>query len=87
MFKGTPNRNGRIPGATNRSNKIAREMFNNILELSLNQIEEDLRQLSPKDRLNVILKLAEFCVPKLRHQEMELMEIEPLKEIEIKIIN
>ncbi|HBH23201.1 MAG TPA: hypothetical protein DDY13_07235 [Cytophagales bacterium] len=62
----TNNPNGRPSGKPNKTTSKARKMFNLILEENLPQLREDILQLEPKDRIAAIIKIAEFCVPKLQ---------------------
>lgn len=68
-FKGT-RQNGRTPGSVNRTTKEVRELFKELLESNFETIEQDLQQLEPKDRINIILQLAKFVVPTLKAIEM-----------------
>jgi hypothetical protein len=43
-----------------------KDFYKKLIEKNLYQIETDLMELSPKDRLEIILKLSEFIVPKLQ---------------------
>lgn len=67
----TNNPKGRPKGSQNKSTKDIRELFNTLLESNLTQIQKDITELSPKDRINVMLKISEFVIPKLRSVEMD----------------
>jgi GTPase SAR1 family protein len=69
-FKGT-RQNGRTPGSVNRTTKEVRELFKELLESNFETIEQDLQQLEPKDRINIILQLAKFVIPTLRAVEVK----------------
>lgn len=61
----TNNPHGRKKGKPNRSTSEIKTAFQNLLDRNIEQMESDLKTLSPKDRINVLLKLSEFCVPKV----------------------
>ena len=72
MFKGTPNREGRPKGTPNKNTKEIREAFKNLIELNLEQMEKDLKQLEPKDRLKMIIDLSSFILPKMKQTDMNI---------------
>ena len=80
MFKGT-RQNGRTQGSQNKTTKEIRETFKNLLESNLEQIQNDLNELDPKDRIMFLLKLSSFVIPTLRSievNEMNAKDIEPI---------
>jgi hypothetical protein len=62
---------GRTKGTPNRTTKELKELIHNIVEVQLDTIEEDLKDLEPKDRLNILLKLVEYVLPKQREQKID----------------
>ena len=66
FMKGNP---GKPKGATSKQNKEIRERFKMLLDNNLDQIEDDLQKLNSKDRIDAILNLASFVVPKLKAVE------------------
>lgn len=69
--KGTVlNPKGRTAGTPNKTTKEIREHFQKLIEANLEQLEDDLKQLEPKDRLNIILDLARFVIPTLKATEL-----------------
>jgi hypothetical protein len=62
---------GRTKGTPNRTTKELKEMIHNIVEVQLDTIEEDLQDLDPKDRLNILLRLVEYVLPKQREQKLD----------------
>jgi len=81
QFRGTPNRNGRTPGKPNRTTAIVKECFTALLEANLEQLQADLISLTPKDRVNAVLQLAGFIIPKMRSVDLEVTEKEKYKPI------
>lgn len=61
-----PKYGGRKKGTPNRSTTVSRELFNGIVSgyIESEKFKEDLNAVEPKDRLDVILKLSAFLVPK-----------------------
>ena len=66
----TGNRNGRPKGVPNKTTKELRNTFQSLLEANITTIQADLDRLDAKDRLSVILKLANFCLPTLQSQDI-----------------
>ena len=58
------NPNGRPKGALNRSTQQLKEIINDILNSELGKIDEYLNELEPKERLNFIIKLMPYVIPK-----------------------
>ena len=64
--KGHAKQGGRIAGTPNHSTTKIREVFADILENHVDQINTDLAKMKPVERINALLKLAEFCIPRLQ---------------------
>ena len=60
----TGNPNGRPKGTPNKTTAEIRNIFQLLLEQNLNQMKADIKALEPKQRLDVLLKLSEFILPK-----------------------
>lgn len=84
MFKGV-RQNGRVAGTQNKTTKEIRETFKNLLENNLGQIQKDLNELEPKDRIMFLLKLTSFVIPTLRSVEVNEMNIKDIEPIIIQI--
>jgi len=65
---------GRPKGSGNRDVSQIRESFQNLIEGNIEQIETDLQELSAKDRINAIINLASYVLPKLKATEISLGE-------------
>ena len=69
--KGKVKTGGRKKGTPNKTTGQFKESIDLILESELERFKTDLDQLEPKERVNVILKLLEFTVPKLQRTESQ----------------
>jgi hypothetical protein len=64
------NPNGKPKGSANKTTIELRETFQKILKKNIRQIQSDLQQLEPKDRLRIILQMSEFIIPKLQRTQL-----------------
>ena len=62
--KGTPKTGGRQKGTPNKTTQSVKEFIQAILDDNQEQLREDLKNLSPKDRVNAILGLLPYVLPK-----------------------
>ena len=65
----TGNPNGRPKGIPNKVTKDVRQLLNDIVQRNIANIEDDLKELSSKERLQIITGLLPFVVPKLQNIE------------------
>lgn len=63
------NPHGRPKGTPNKLTTQTKELLADVLKNGLKSFSEDLASLEPKDRLNVLLKIASFIVPKPKPEE------------------
>jgi hypothetical protein len=68
------NPNGRKRGKSNRSTAEIKTAFQNLLDANVSQMEEDLKSLTPKERIHVLLKLADFILPKIQSVQSDTVE-------------
>lgn len=68
-FKGTRNTNGRPKGAKNRTTAQTKELLQKIVGKELDKIEVLLDDLDSKERVDAIIKLLPYLLP--RHSEIK----------------
>lgn len=62
---------GRVQGTPNRLTKEARTLLKNVLFKELEQIPDYLDKLEPKDKIEVIIKLLPYVLPKVEAVEYD----------------
>ena len=62
----TNNLKGRPKGSKNRIGKDLRESLNEIIANNFDSFINDMADLTPKDRITVMLRLFEFVAPKMK---------------------
>jgi DNA primase catalytic subunit len=60
---------GRAKGTPNKVTTEIREFYKELIENNLEQIKADLKELTPKERIEVLIKLSEYVIPKLNKVE------------------
>jgi len=78
------NLSGRKVGSKNRNTTEIKTAIQNILDTNISQMESDLKKLTPRDRINILLKLADFVLPKI--QSVPSVNAESDNEIIIRIV-
>lgn len=63
---------GRTKGTPNRDTKELRKRINDLIDNNFDSIQTDLDQLEPKERLDFLIKLFEYGLPKLQRVENEM---------------
>lgn len=66
---------GKPKGATSTKTNEIRASFQLLIENNLHQLEDDLSKLKPKERLDVVMNLANYIIPKLKATEMTFDDI------------
>ena len=62
---------GRKAGTPNKATKDIRDAFTLLIENNLSKLQEDLNGLEPKQRVKLLLDMAQFVVPKLRSIDLQ----------------
>lgn len=84
--KGAP---GRPKGFNNKVSNQTREAFNLLIENNLDKLQEwldTIAETDPKAAFDIVLKLAEYVIPKLQRQEHRVEFNEP-KQFTVEVIN
>ena len=61
---------GRTKGTPNRNTDEIRQNFQRLIENNLTTLENDIKELEPKDRIKAILDLSKFVLPTLKAMEL-----------------
>lgn len=71
--KGSPKLGGRKKGTPNKTTQPIREKFQQLLDgYGIDQMLTDLMSIDkPEQRLNIVISLAEYIVPKLARTEVK----------------
>ena len=67
---------GRKAGSLNRATKDIRDAFTLLIENNIDTLQKDLDSLEPKERVKLLLDMAQFVVPKLRSIDLQTDEEE-----------
>jgi hypothetical protein len=62
---------GRKAGTPNKATKDIRDAFTLLIENNLSKLQEDINGLAPKERVKLLLDMAQFVVPKLRSIDLQ----------------
>lgn len=69
---------GRVKGTPNKVTAKVKDAISTLIEDSLDGLKEDLQQLTPKDRLNVVTGLLRYVIPSLKASEVNLSTSEQI---------
>lgn len=75
-FKGIRNINGRPKGAVNKTTAETKELLQKIVSNELDNITDLLSKLEPKERIDAVIKLLPYIVPKQSEIIIEPKEFE-----------
>lgn len=75
---------GREKGTPNKLTKEIRKILNNIVHKELEKVEENLNTLEPKQRLEILIKLMPYVLPKVESISDSDLESKPIQWVEIK---
>lgn len=62
---------GRKAGTPNKATKKTKEIIASIVEENLSTLNDDIKSLEPKDRINAMLQLMKYVTPQLKAIEHE----------------
>jgi len=62
---------GRKAGSLNRATKDIRDAFSLLIENNIDTLQKDLDSLEPKERVKLLLDMAQFVVPKMKSVDLK----------------
>jgi len=68
--KGNTNSQGRPKGSKNKATGELREFVNDFIKENTDKIQNDFDSLDPKERIDTLIKLLEYSLPKLNRTEL-----------------
>ncbi len=83
--KGTPKTGGRKAGTPNKITSTVKDWISQLIDENRNQIEKDIKKLSPKDRLQVFEKLMQYVIPKQQSVRADI-DLSKLSEAQLDLI-
>ena len=66
-----PQNNGRPKGSKNKITEDIREKFEMLVNNNLEQLDDDLKSMKPRDRVRAIIELSRFVLPTLKSTSIE----------------
>ncbi len=84
--KGNKLGKGRPKGSPNRSTEAFKNKVEELLNKLDSNLDDDLQQLTPQERVKVYIQLLEYVTPKLKRIEQEPKQ-EPKQELKFVVIN
>ena len=73
------NPEGRPFGAKDRINSKIRDKFRKLVEDNFDQLQEDIKILKPRERVDAIIRLSSFILPKM--QSIQITEMPEVYEL------
>ena len=67
---------GRTKGTPNKTTSEIREHFQKLITENLGQLNQDLKELEPLQRLKMIIELSKFVVPTLKATDLKFRDNE-----------
>ncbi len=74
---------GRPPGARNKATESIRSALRLLINDNLEQLQKDIDALPPKDRVNALVSLISFVVPKLNSVDLNTNNVDAFKPVNI----
>jgi len=70
--KGAPKTGGRVAGTPNKVTTDLRSWINELLDSNRQQIDKDIKQLEPQQRVAIFEKLLGYAIPKMQAVEAKI---------------
>ncbi len=70
--KGQKKTGGRQKGTPNKATSSVRSWLNNLIDNNREQIEKDLQELEPKERLQMLEKFLQYTTPKMSNVQQSI---------------
>ena len=74
---------GRPKGSETKERKRIRAMISELILGCFENIEQDIQQMPPKERVSALLGLMEYCVPKLQRVEYKEEQDKTIDKVDI----
>lgn len=81
----TGNPKGRPKGSPNKITTELKTWVQMLIDNNRQELEQDLKKLSPKDRWQLIERLLAFCIPKMQSTEA-VLDLQRLTDAELEMI-
>ena len=75
--KGHSKVGGRKKGTPNKATQEVRQLFDQLVRDNLPQLKKDLATLEPHQRVNALIKLSQFIVPRPTEGTIEISGVNP----------
>ena len=76
---------GRTKGTPNRNTDEIRQNFQQLIENNLTTLENDIKELEPKDRIKAILDLSKFVLLSIKAKELSTVDDRNIRPIVISL--
>ena len=74
---------GRVQGTPNLLTKEMREILNNVISKEIEELQETLSKLEPAKRLELVVKLLPFVIPRMNDIDLTVKEPEIMQPMTI----
>ena len=85
-FRGIRNNEGRPKGSLNKTSVQTKKLIEKLVASELKGIDSLLEKLEPKERVDAIIKLLAYVIPKNSHIEIDAPALNQLQPITLTIV-
>ena len=68
--QGHEKKGGRTKGSTNKATTQVRNAYTKLLQDNLEQLQEDFKELEPRDRIKLFLDMSKYIIPQLKATDL-----------------